>query len=332
MTVNHAKQKKPDPCSFVIFGVTGDLAHRLVIPALYNLAATDLLPDKFCIVGIARKGMSSEELRDSLMKGLRQFATRPVDDAIARRLLECVTSIEADPKDPASFDAMREQLDKLEASSENRRQSAVLSGDAAQRLRADQPGTRPHRHAEGERLMAAAGGRKAVRHRSRLGQSAERRTAEDRRRAPDLPDRSLSRQGDGAEHPGAALRQRHVRADLESQSHRPHPDHRRRKTRRRPSRQLLRRHRRAARHGAEPSVPAAVAGRDGAADQIRRAFGALGKGRRAGGDPDPERSGSAAEFGARAISGPARSATPRSRIIARPRTSSPAAPPRPTPR
>jgi glucose-6-phosphate 1-dehydrogenase len=110
-----SKQKKPDPCCFVIFGVTGDLAHRLVIPALYNLAATDLLPDKFCIVGIARKAMPNEALRDSLMKGLREFATRPVDDAIAKRLLECVTSIAADPKDPASFDRMREQLEKLEA-------------------------------------------------------------------------------------------------------------------------------------------------------------------------------------------------------------------------
>jgi glucose-6-phosphate 1-dehydrogenase len=109
------KQRKPDPCSFVIFGVTGDLAHRLVIPALYNLAAADLLPDKFCVVGIARKGMSNDELRDSLMQGLRQFATRPVDDAIAKRLLECVTCIEADPREPASFDAMRAQLEELEA-------------------------------------------------------------------------------------------------------------------------------------------------------------------------------------------------------------------------
>ncbi|MDP1869166.1 MAG: glucose-6-phosphate dehydrogenase [Bradyrhizobium sp.] len=115
MTVNHAKQKKPDPCSFVIFGVTGDLAHRLVVPALYNLAANDLLPDHFCIVGIARKALSSEELSASLMKGLRQFATRKVDDAIARRLLACVTCIEADPADPASFDAMRERLDEIEA-------------------------------------------------------------------------------------------------------------------------------------------------------------------------------------------------------------------------
>jgi len=108
-------QPKPDACSFVIFGVTGDLTHRLVIPALYNLAAADLLPERFCVVGIARKGMSSEGLRESLLKGLHRFATRPVDEKIAKRLLECVTSIEADPKEPASFDAMRERLEELEA-------------------------------------------------------------------------------------------------------------------------------------------------------------------------------------------------------------------------
>jgi len=109
-----ANQKKPDPCSFVIFGVTGDLTHRLVIPSLYNLAAADLLPDRFCVVGVARKGMSNDALRDSLMKGLRQFATRPVDTAVAERLLYCVTSVEADPSDPVSFDALRAQLEELE--------------------------------------------------------------------------------------------------------------------------------------------------------------------------------------------------------------------------
>jgi glucose-6-phosphate 1-dehydrogenase len=87
-----------------------------VIPALYNLEATGLLPDRFCVVGIARHGMSNDDLRDSLMKGLREFATRPVEDKIAKRLLECVTSIEADPKDPASFDTMRDQLEQLETS------------------------------------------------------------------------------------------------------------------------------------------------------------------------------------------------------------------------
>ena len=115
MTETSRKQRKPDSCSFVIFGVTGDLTHRLVIPALYNLAASDLLPDRFCVVGIARKGMSSDQLRESLLKGLHQFKTQPVDDAIARRLLECVTAIEADAKEPRSFEAMRERLEKLEA-------------------------------------------------------------------------------------------------------------------------------------------------------------------------------------------------------------------------
>src|SRR5258708_24501378 len=115
MTVSQSKQRQPDPCRIVIIGVTGDLAHRLVIPALYNLAANDLLPDNFCIVGIARTGMSSEELTESLTKGLHQYATRKVDDALAQRLLACVTCIEADPKDPASFDALRDQLHKLEA-------------------------------------------------------------------------------------------------------------------------------------------------------------------------------------------------------------------------
>ena len=110
-----APGKQPDPCCFVIFGATGDLTHRLVMPALYNLAAAGLLPDNFCVVGIARKPMSNDAMRDSLMKGLQQFATRRIDDGIARRVLECVTCIAADPAEPASFDRMREQLEKLES-------------------------------------------------------------------------------------------------------------------------------------------------------------------------------------------------------------------------
>jgi glucose-6-phosphate 1-dehydrogenase len=115
VTDARSKQKKPDPCSFIIFGVTGDLAHRLVLPALYNLAATDLLPDKFCVVGVARNATSGDELRHSLMQGLKKFATRPVDEAIAQRLLECLTAVAADPSEPASFDALRNRLEKLEA-------------------------------------------------------------------------------------------------------------------------------------------------------------------------------------------------------------------------
>ncbi len=79
--------------------------------------------------------------------------------------------------------------------------------------------------------------------------------------AADLPHRSLPRQGDGAEHPGLPLRQRHLRADLEPPLRRSRADHGRRDGRRRRARRLLRRGRRAARHGAEPHVPAPRASR-----------------------------------------------------------------------
>jgi glucose-6-phosphate 1-dehydrogenase len=106
--------QKPQPCAFVIFGVTGDLTHRLIIPSLYNLAAAELLPDKFCVVGVARSGISNTALHEGLRKGLRQFATRPVEDKIADRLLECVTSVEADSGDPSSFGRLKSQLEQLE--------------------------------------------------------------------------------------------------------------------------------------------------------------------------------------------------------------------------
>jgi glucose-6-phosphate 1-dehydrogenase len=112
--MTHA-QKKAGNCCFVLFGVTGDLTHRLVIPALYNLAAGNLLPENFCLVGVARKGMSSAQLAESLMEGLQKHATRKIDDAVSKHLFSCVTCIEADNKDPASFDAMRGQLEKIEA-------------------------------------------------------------------------------------------------------------------------------------------------------------------------------------------------------------------------
>ncbi|MDB5531725.1 MAG: glucose-6-phosphate 1-dehydrogenase [Hyphomicrobiales bacterium] len=109
-----AKPKRPDACSFVIFGVTGDLAHRLVFPALYNLAASDLLPEEFCIFGVTRKETSDAELSKSLMEGLRKFATQSIDDPIAKKLLGCLSSVCADPSDPSSFEHLREKLEKLE--------------------------------------------------------------------------------------------------------------------------------------------------------------------------------------------------------------------------
>ena len=72
-----------DPCSFVIFGASGDLTRRLLIPALYNLGAGGLLPDAFSVIGVARKDFSNDAFRAHMEKGLREFATREVDARVA---------------------------------------------------------------------------------------------------------------------------------------------------------------------------------------------------------------------------------------------------------
>ncbi len=56
--------RTPDPCTITIFGITGDLAHRKLLPALYNLSVTRSLPVGFSVVGFARRPMTDEQFRE----------------------------------------------------------------------------------------------------------------------------------------------------------------------------------------------------------------------------------------------------------------------------
>ena len=64
-----------DPCIMVIFGASGDLAKRKLIPALYNLAKERLLSKAFAVIGFGRRGMSHEEFRDKCSQDIKEFAT-----------------------------------------------------------------------------------------------------------------------------------------------------------------------------------------------------------------------------------------------------------------
>src|SRR5262249_7051357 len=75
------------PCCLVIFGASGDLTHRLLVPALYNLAAGGLLPDAFAIIGIARRAMSNHAFRSDLAQSLRRLPIRGIDERITGGLL-----------------------------------------------------------------------------------------------------------------------------------------------------------------------------------------------------------------------------------------------------
>lgn len=105
----------PEPCTFAIFGASGDLTHRLLIPALYNLAVRKLLPDGFTIVGVSRGEMSADAFRADLTKGLRQFATAAVDDALASRLLGSARYVAGDASDPTTYERLATELSHIEA-------------------------------------------------------------------------------------------------------------------------------------------------------------------------------------------------------------------------
>src|SRR5215469_12766097 len=61
-----AHKQRPPSCAIVIFGANGDLTRRLIVPALYNLARTGMLPERLALIGVDHNDKSSEQWRDAL--------------------------------------------------------------------------------------------------------------------------------------------------------------------------------------------------------------------------------------------------------------------------
>ncbi|MDB5363989.1 MAG: zwf, partial [Rhodospirillales bacterium] len=81
--------RQADPCTMVIFGASGDLTKRLLVPALYNLKHAGLLPDGFRLIGVARSEHPNEAFREDFTKAIKDFATGAVameewDDLVSR--------------------------------------------------------------------------------------------------------------------------------------------------------------------------------------------------------------------------------------------------------
>src|SRR5262249_55288380 len=71
--------KPADPCTMVIFGAGGDLTKRLLVPALYNLAHTGLLPKEFALIGVGHSAKTTEQWRDELYDMLKAFVGSGID-------------------------------------------------------------------------------------------------------------------------------------------------------------------------------------------------------------------------------------------------------------
>src|SRR5580693_8922121 len=108
-------ERAPAPCVFVIFGASGDLTRRKLIPALYNLAVSRLLPPGMTIVGFALTESTEEQFRASMREAVAEFSRRkPIDEAVWADFASRLHYVAGKFEDQANFGRLREKLEELD--------------------------------------------------------------------------------------------------------------------------------------------------------------------------------------------------------------------------
>src|SRR5919197_567291 len=105
--------RTPEPSTIVIFGGSGDLTHRKLMPALYNLALQRLLPATFSIVGTARQAMRDEDFREDLRRSVAEHSrTRPLNEDVLDIFAKYLYFVPT--PDDAGYDALAKRLKGLD--------------------------------------------------------------------------------------------------------------------------------------------------------------------------------------------------------------------------
>jgi glucose-6-phosphate 1-dehydrogenase len=108
-------QRTAEPCTVVIFGASGDLTKRKLVPALYSLARQNLLSTGFSVVGTARTPMSSEDFRTAMHKGLAELSEDgPPDESVWSSFALGLFYVPTDAEKPASYEALGELLERVD--------------------------------------------------------------------------------------------------------------------------------------------------------------------------------------------------------------------------
>lgn len=110
---NLGKRSIP-PTVIVIFGASGDLTARKLVPALFNLLMDRLLPDRFFLIGYGRKSVADEEFRRTLKDSLNAHSRRPIEEEIWNQLAPSVSFHNGAYDDPSSFLSLKSKIEKLE--------------------------------------------------------------------------------------------------------------------------------------------------------------------------------------------------------------------------
>src|SRR6195256_5384100 len=103
----------PQPCCIVIFGATGDLTHRKLVPAVYNLAADGELPPAVAVIGFARREKTDEEFRKEMEEATRKFSRQPVRDEIWKTFAQSVFYHQSGFDDESGYKRLAERLNEI---------------------------------------------------------------------------------------------------------------------------------------------------------------------------------------------------------------------------
>src|ERR1700689_3439816 len=103
-----------DRCIMVIFSASGDLTTRMLLPALYNLARTNLLPKEFAILGFAKDELSEDDFRQRARKDIREYAGAPENCALCDWIADRSSYITGDFANPADFVRLKEKIAELD--------------------------------------------------------------------------------------------------------------------------------------------------------------------------------------------------------------------------
>ncbi|MBA2373851.1 MAG: glucose-6-phosphate dehydrogenase [Chloroflexi bacterium] len=108
-------ERVPDPGIVVLFGATGDLAHRKVIPALYHLWRTNLLPHEFVLLAIGRRPYDDDSFRAEVRAALEKYSRiLPLDEGAWSSFSERISYQVLDFADPSGFDRLVTRLDEID--------------------------------------------------------------------------------------------------------------------------------------------------------------------------------------------------------------------------
>ena len=108
-----SSRQSPEPCVIIIFGATGDLTHRKLIPAIYNLSVDGDLPSPVKVIGFARRDKSDEEFRDDLEKLNRKVSRQGHDDKLWPTFCQSISYHRGEFQDLEDYKSLARRLDEI---------------------------------------------------------------------------------------------------------------------------------------------------------------------------------------------------------------------------